>query len=262
MAERRGLDTVLPLVIAALVLLAWEALVRWREIPLYVLPPPSVIARTLVTDWGLLWPALLVTLKVTLLALVASVVGGAGLALLFASSRPIERALYPFAVVLQVTPVVAVAPLVLIYAPDTWTALLICAWIVAFFPVLSNTVTGLKSADRNLEDLFRLYGATRWQRLRLLLVPSALPYFLAGLRIAGGLSLIGAVVAEFAAGTSGQESGLAYRILESLFRLNVPRMFAGLALLSGAGIAIFLVLDRLARALLSGWHESELERAL
>jgi NitT/TauT family transport system permease protein len=256
--DSRWLDAGVPLAIALAALVIWEVMVRWQEVPAYILPAPSVVAQALVNDWSILWPALLVTLKVTFLALLVSIVGGVGLAFLFTLSRWVERSLFPFAVVLQVTPIVAIAPLVLIYAPNTLSALLVCAWIVAFFPILSNTVTGLRSADRNLQELFTLYGATRWQRLRLLLAPSALPYFLAGLKIAGGLSLIGAVVAEFAAGTSGQESGLAYRILEASFRLNVPRMFAALVLMSLTGILIFAAFNLLARFLLGQWHESEL----
>jgi NitT/TauT family transport system permease protein len=256
--HRLAADLAVPLLIALLALGAWEAIVRWRDVPAYILPAPSLIARTLVTDWGTLWPAWLITLKVTALALLASIVGGVGLAFLFTLSRWIERSLFPFAIILQVTPIIAIAPLILIYAPNTLSALLLCAWIVAFFPVLSNTVTGLRSADRNLQDLFTLYGATRWQRLRLLLAPSALPYFLAGLRIAGGLSLIGAVIAEFTAGTAGQESGLAWRILEASFRLNVARMFAALTLISVTGIAIFVALNILTRKLLGHWHESQL----
>ena len=251
-------DRVVPLAVAVVALALWEIAVRMLEVPAYVLPPPSLVATTLVTDWDTLYPAWLVTLKVTFMALAVSIVGGVALAFLFASSRWVERSLYPFAVVLQVTPIIAIAPLILIYAPSTLVALLLCAWIVAFFPILSNTVTGLKSADRNLHELFTLYGATRWQRLRWLLAPSALPYFLAGLRIAGGLSLIGVVVAEYTAGTSGQSSGLAYRILEASFRLNVARMFAALVLVCVTGIAIFLAFDALSRALLGRWHESEI----
>ena len=250
---------VVPLAIGLIALLAWEATVRIREVPAYIIPAPSLIATTLVADWAILWPALLVTLKITLMALAISVVGGVGLAFLFTLSPLVELSLFPFAVILQVTPIIAIAPLILIYAPNTLTALLICAWIVAFFPILSNTVVGLRSADRNLQDLFTLYGASRWQRLRFLLAPSALPYFLAGLKIAGGLSLIGAVVAEFAAGTSGQESGLAYRILEASFRLNVARMFAALTLVSLMGILIFVAFNRLSVLLLGQWHESEID---
>ena len=131
-----------------------------------------------------------------------------------------------------------------------------CAWIVAFFPIVSNTTVGLNSADRNLLMLFRLYGASPGQTLLYLRLPTALPYFLAGLRISGGLALIGAVVAEFVAGTGGAETGLAFRILEAGYRLAIPRMFAALFLLSLTGIVIYLVLDFLSRRLLRRWHES------
>jgi NitT/TauT family transport system permease protein len=182
------------------------------------------------------------------------------MAAVFALSRPIERALFPIAIVLQVTPIVAIAPLILIYVESTTAALLICAFIVAFFPILANTVVGLRSADSNLRELFTLYGATPWQRLRLLLVPSAMPYFLAGLRIAGGLALIGAVVAEFAAGAAGRETGLASRILEASFRTEIPKMFAALTLVSGVGILIHVLFDTLARRWLGRWHDTELPR--
>lgn len=247
-----------PLLVGALALGAWEALVRWQEIPHYILPAPSLIATTLVADRAILFPALLVTLEITAMALAAAAAGGLALAVLFAQSRWIERSLFPYAVVLQVTPIVAIAPLILIYVESTRTALLLCAWIVAFFPVLSNAALGLRSADRNLVDLFRLYGASRWQTLLRLQLPGAMPYFLGGLRIAGGLALIGAVVAEFAAGTAGAGSGLAYRILEAGYRLNIPRMFAALALLSAAGVAIFAALSLVQRLALRRWHESAL----
>ncbi|MGB8839721.1 MAG: ABC transporter permease [Aliidongia sp.] len=249
-----------PLLVAALLLGAWEAAVRVWGIPPYILPAPSVIAVRLVTDWAILGPALLFTLKTSLLALAAAVLGAGALAVLFAQSRAVERALFPYAVILQVTPIVAVAPLIIIWVDNTLSALLICAWIVAFFPILSNTTLGLNSADRNLTALFRLYGASRWQMLRFLRLPSAMPYFLAGLRISGGLSLIGAVVAEFVAGAGGRESGLAYRILESGYRLDVPRMFAALFLISAAGVAIYLTLAGFSHLLLRQWHESAIER--
>jgi NitT/TauT family transport system permease protein len=169
----------------------------------------------------------------------------------------VERSFLTFAIVLQVTPIVAIAPLILIYVDSTTAALLLCAWIVAFFPILSNTVIGLRSADANLRDLFTLYRATPWQRLRLLLTPSALPYFIGGLKIAGGLSLIGAVVAEFTAGAAGRETGLASRILEASFRTETPKMFAALVLVSLTGVAIFWLFNGLSRLLLGRWHESE-----
>ena len=249
----------LPTTVLVAAVLGWEALVRLGGIPHYVLPAPSLVLATLAENFDSLGTAWLYTLKITFGALLLSAVLGAALAALFAMSRLVELSLLPFAIVLQVTPIVAIAPLILIYVDSTTAALLLCAWIVAFFPVLSNTVIGLRSADPNLRDLFTLHGATRWQRLRLLLVPSALPHFLAGLKIAGGLSLIGAVVAEFTAGAAGRETGLASRILEASFRTEIPKMFAALLLVSLTGVAIFAGFDLLSRLLLGRWHASERE---
>jgi NitT/TauT family transport system permease protein len=223
-----------------------------------VLPAPSLILHTFIADRVLLTQSLLVTLRTTLEGFLLAATGGVGLAVLFNLSRLVEYSFYPFAVILQVTPIVAVAPLLLIYLPQP-LAVLACAWIVAFFPVLANTTLGLNSIDRNLADLFALYGASRGQVLWNLKLPSALPYILGGLRIAGGLSLIGAVVAEIAAGSAGAGSGLAYRIVESGYRLNIPRMFAALVLLSIAGIVIFYLLAFVNHIALRRWHESALE---
>jgi NitT/TauT family transport system permease protein len=271
-ARRQGnaLKIALPLVVFAAAIAAWEAIVRIEGVPPYILPAPSLIARTLVADWSLLSGSLLTTLGTTLAGLVLAVLGGVVLAVLLSLSRIVEYSLYPFAVVLQVTPVIAIAPLLLIYMPQD-VAVLSCAWLVAFFPVLSNTMLGLQSVDRNLMELFQLYGApasrgplarlrARLKALWVLRRPAALPAFLAGLRIAGGLSLIGAVVAEMAAGSAGAGSGLAYRIIESQYRLNIPRLFAALVLLALTGIGLFLVLAALNHVLLRRWHESALDR--
>jgi NitT/TauT family transport system permease protein len=249
-----------PLLVGLAFIAGWEAVVRANAIPVYILPSPLVVLTTLWTDGPSLLGSLWVTLKVTFAALALATLAGGALAILLAQSRLIELSLYPYAVILQVTPMVAIAPLLIIWLNDIFVAVLICALIVAFFPVLSNTTLGLNSADSNLRDLFQLYGASRWQTLRHLRLPTALPYFLAGLRISGGLSLIGAVVAEFAAGTGGTETGLAFRILESGYRLQIPRMFAALLLLSLSGIAIFMALGWLSNRLLRHWHESALPR--
>ncbi len=255
----RALRIALPVIVLALVLLVWEAIVRIGQIPPYVLPAPALILQTLIADWSLLFQSLLVTLLTTFEGFLLAAIGGVGLAVLFNQFRLLEYSLYPYAVILQVTPVVAVAPLLLIYLPQP-LAVLACAWIVAFFPVLANSTLGLNSIDRNLTDLFSLYGASRGQVLWNLKLPSALPYILGGLRIAGGLSLIGAVVAEIAAGSAGAGSGLAYRIAEAGYRLNIPRMFAALLLLSVAGIAIFYLLSLINYLALRRWHESALEQ--
>jgi NitT/TauT family transport system permease protein len=253
----RLMRMVLPVVVLAAGLLAWDIVVRVNDLPPYVLPGPGLVLKTLVADRGILTDSLLTTLWTTFEGFVAAAIGGIALALLFNQSKWLELSLLPYAIVLQVTPVIAIAPLLLIYLPQQ-TAVIVCAWIVAFFPVLSNTTLGLNSVDRNLAGLFQLYGASRVQTLRYLKLPAALPHILGGLRIAGGLSLIGAVVAEIAAGSAGAGSGLAYRIAESGYRLNIPRMFAALLLLSAAGIVIYMLLALVSHLLLRRWHESAL----
>lgn len=256
-ANERVLRVALPAATLAIGIAIWELVVRLEGAPPYVLPAPTLIAKTFVADWGVLWGSLLVTLTTTVEGLLLAFFGGTVLAILFNQSRFLEYALYPYAVILQVTPVVAIAPLLLIYLPQP-LAVLACAWIVAFFPVLANTTLGLSSVDRNLADLFDLYHASRLQRLLRLKLPAALPYMLGGLKIAGGLSLIGAVVAEIAAGSAGAGSGLAYRIAESGYRLDIPRMFAALILLALTGVAIFAALSLFSHLVLRRWHESAL----
>lgn len=248
-----------PLAVGVLLLALWEAIVRIEGIPVYILPGPIAIGQALWTDGPSLLVSLLVTLRITLAALAAAIFLGGAIALLFSLSRILALSLFPYAVILQVTPIVAIAPLIIIWVQQPFLALLVCAWIVAFFPIVSNTTVGLNSADRNLLALFRLYGATPAQTLRYLKLPTALPYFLAGLRISGGLALIGAVVAEFVAGTGGSETGLAFRILEAGYRLAIPRLFAALFLLSATGVLIYLVIDFVSRLLLRHWHESAIE---
>jgi NitT/TauT family transport system permease protein len=260
MSGQRLLKILAPLAVGLLFLAFWEAVVRVENIPRYILPGPLLVAETLWTDGPSLLGSLLVTLRITAAALIAAVLIGGAIALLFARSRVLEISLFPYAVILQVTPIVAIAPLIIIWVHNTFLALLLCAWIVAFFPIVSNTTLGLNSADRNLVELFRLYGASGWQTLWRLRLPAALPYFLGGLRISGGLALIGAVVAEFVAGTGGAETGLAFRILESGYRLQIPRLFAALVLLSLTGIAIYGALSLLSWLLLHRWHESALPR--
>jgi len=259
MSVARSLRVALPVVVLAAAIAAWHAIVVVNDIPPYVLPGPGLVASTLIADWGVLSDSLLTTLLTTLEGFVAAALGGIALAILFNQSRWLEFALLPYAIILQVTPVIAIAPLLLIYLPQP-TAVIVCAFIVAFFPVLANTTLGLSSVDRNLLGLFRLYGASKLQTLLHLKLPAALPQILGGLRIAGGLSLIGAVVAEIAAGSAGAGSGLAYRIAESSYRLNIPRMFAALLLLSAVGIVIYAALAGISHLALRRWHESALAK--
>ena len=243
-----------PVLIGIAILAIWEISVRALGVPPYVLPGPLLILQTLWADAPLLLRSLRTTLEITFTALALAALGGVALAFLMTLSRWLERSLMPYAVIAQVTPIVAIAPLIIIWINDPFLSLVACAWIVAFFPILANTIAGIRGADRNLRDLFRLYGARRWQVQYLLEGPSALPYFLVGLRISGGLALIGAVVAEFVAGSGGTATGLAFRILEAGYRLQIPRLFAALVLLSTAGIAIHAVLGALSSYVLSRWY--------
>ncbi|CDN49021.1 MULTISPECIES: ABC transporter permease [Neorhizobium] len=254
------LRTLIPICVVVCLVLLWQFIITVNSIPQYILPGPLAVANSLYNDWGTLSPALWVTTQITMQALALALIGGVGIAVFLIQSKWIETAFYPITVILQVTPIVAIAPLILIYAPTTQVALLICAFLVAFFPILSNMVQGLKSVDHNLLNLFDLYGASRWQTLLYLKLPSSLPYFMTGLRIGGGLALIAAVVAEFAAGSAGAGSGLAFRLLESQYRLNIPRLFAALILLSLLGVVIFAITSFISWFFLHRWHESSLKR--
>lgn len=248
-----------PVAFGLLLLGVWETLIILYEVPPYILPGPSDIGTSLWNDGPSLIGSLAVTLQVTLAALVLACISGAGIAILLAQSKTLERMLFPYAVFLQVTPIVTIAPFVIIWVDSVFVVLLILAWMAAVFPIISNTLLGLKSSDRNLRDLFRLYGANRSQTLRHLLIPAALPYFLGGLRISGGLALIGTVVAEMVAGTSGESSGLASRLLEASYRLELSKALACFVLLSITGFCIYAALNWLSHRLLRHWHESAFE---
>lgn len=252
-----SLDIIAPIIVGILFLTGWELITKIMKIPPYILPSPSLTAKTLVSEWNTLFPALLITLQMTLIAFFTAIVSGVFIAILFTQSKWIERSFYPYAVILQTTPLIAIAPLIIIWFKDnTFGALVLCAWIVAFFPIVSNTTLGLNSVDLNLVNLFKLYKANRWQTLINLSLPSALPYFLGGLKISGGLALIGAIAAEFVSGTGGAKSGLAYQMLMASYNLQIPKMFAALFLISLTGVAIFTVLNYLSYLLLKNWHES------
>jgi NitT/TauT family transport system permease protein len=256
-----ALRMLIPLALGVAVLIAWEAIVAAYRIPRFVLPAPSAIWQALLDDFPSLMQSLWTTLRITLLAFALAVISGVALAVLFSQSRAVEMALYPYAVILQVTPVVAIAPLIIIWVgfERINVALLILAWIVAFFPILSSTTLGLRSADHNLVDLFGLYGASHWQILWRLRLPSALPFLLNGMKTSGGLALIGTVVAEYGAG-SGTATGLAWRIIEAGNRLQIARMFAALFLLAALGVAIYFALALLEYWTLRNWHESAVRK--
>ncbi|WP_407714514.1 ABC transporter permease [Comamonas testosteroni] len=247
----------LPALVGLVLLLVWQALVTLLELPPYLVPSPLLMLQTLMTDWAALGLSLWVTVKITLLAFALATVAGVLISFVFVQSKLIETALFPYAVLLQVTPIVAVAPLIIIWVKDPVLSMVICAALVALFPIISNTTLGLRSVEPDLLAYFKLNRATRLQVLMRLRIPSALPYFFGGLRISSGLALIGAVVAEFVAGTGGQGAGLAYQILQAGFQLNIPRMFAALLLISLTGVALFVLMAWCTRRALGGWHASE-----
>ena len=246
-----------PALVALALLGLWQGLVTAFDVPKYLVPSPLLVARTLLADAGLLFGALLTTLKITVFAFLCATLLGVLIAFAFVQSRVVETAFFPYAVLLQVTPIVAIAPLIIIWVRDPTASLVICATLVALFPIIANTTLGLRSVDPGLMDYFRLQRASRLQLLWRLRIPSALPYFFGGLRISSGLALIGAVVAEFVAGTGGTGSGLAYQILQSGYQLNIPRLFAALLLIGAAGVLLFAAMAGLARWALASWHESE-----
>jgi len=247
---------VAPVAVGVVIVAFWQFACRHWEIPVYLFPAPSDIAICLRDNWADLLRALGSTLLVTAAAFVSATVIGVLIAFLFVQSRLIELSLLPYAVLLQVTPIVAVAPLIIILVKNTPVALTACATVIALFPIISNTTIGLRSVDRGLLDYFRMNKVGRLQTLWRLRVPSALPYFMAGMRISSGLALIGAVVAEFVAGTGGRSAGLAYEILQAGFQLDIARMFAALLLIAVAGVALFGAMAALQNALLRNWHES------
>jgi NitT/TauT family transport system permease protein len=257
---RRANRVLYPLLVAVFLLGAWQGAVTAWEIPPYLVPSPLLVLQTLMADGAVLGAALLFTLKITLLSFAVAVVLGTLISFVFVQSRLLETALFPYAVLLQVTPIVAVAPLIIIWVKDPTISLVICAALVALFPIISNTTLGLRSVDPDLQSYFKMNRASRLQVLLRLRVPSALPYFFGGLRISSGLALIGAVVAEFVAGTGGNSTGLAYQILYAGYQLNIPRMFAALLLISLAGVALFAAMAWLSRLALGGWHASEVGR--
>jgi NitT/TauT family transport system permease protein len=261
-ATDRIMHAVAPALVGILILAVWEAGCRLWQIPPYLFPSPSAIGASLIDHWRELILGLWSTLRVTFMAFGIAVLIGTTLAFLFVQSKAIEISLFPYAVLLQVTPIVAIAPLIIILVKNTQTALVICATIIALFPIISNTTAGLHSVDPGLLDFFRMNKASRLKTLVRLRIPSALPFFLAGLRISSGLALIGSVVAEFIAGTGGRSAGLAYEILNAGFQLNIPLMFAALLLIAITGIVLFLLMAGLTKLLLGHWHESAVRREL
>jgi NitT/TauT family transport system permease protein len=252
-----SVDTLISISTGVSILLLWEIIVKFARIPPYLLPSPSLVLEVLISDWFELFTSLLVTLKVTVVALTISVISGLLIAILFTQNKWLAKGLLPYTVILQTTPIAAIIPLIIIWTKsNTFLTLVICAWLAAFFPILSNTILGLRSTDKYLLDLMRLYNASSWKTLLTVRLPYAMPYFLGGVKISSGLALVGSVVAEFVAGTGGAQSGIAYQILMASYNLQVPRMFAALIMTAGLGITLFIIVNFVSDLMLRRWHES------
>lgn len=258
LSHPKAFRVVSPIVLGCILIGSWQLICTLSKIPVYLVPAPTDIVHSLMQNWSSLLHAMGVTVKITLLSFVLAIILGVGMAFVLVQSRILEASLFPYAILLQVTPIVAIAPLIIIWVKNQNAALVVCATLVALFPIVSNTVLGLRSVNPGLANLFSINRANRWQTLLRLRIPSALPYFFGGLRISSGLALIGAVVAEFVAGTGGSGAGLAYQILQAGFQLDIPLMFAALALIAGVGVVLFLAMSWLSRLSLGKWHESEM----
>jgi NitT/TauT family transport system permease protein len=252
---RRALLILAPIVFVAVLLGAWQAACVLLNVPSYFLPTPTAIAGALVTNAGSLFASAWTTLS-TALAAFAIVGVIANLAALGASTGAvIEAGFRPLAVMLQVTPIMALAPLFTVWAgvENPGRAVIALACVAAFFPIYSGALAGLRSADPELERLFDLYGATRWQRMTRLRIPSAIPLAMEGYKVGLGLALVGAVVGEMMAGGGGSE-GLAWRILEASHRMEMDRSFAAVAALGLIAGALHVGYQLAERRALAWWR--------
>jgi NitT/TauT family transport system permease protein len=247
-----------PPLCAALALLAlWELWVHWADPPRYMFCAPSEVWRGAMARAGELGMATWNTTIAVAWGFALSAVVGVAAAVILSSNRLVERAFYPFTVILQTVPLVAIAPMLVIWLDAGLRAVAVCAFIVSLFPVITNTLAGIRSIPSPQVELFWLYGARPWARLFKLQLPGAIPSIMAGLRIAAGLSVIGAVVGEFVAGELGAERGLGIVVVEAAKRGEPPMLFSAVALASLLGIAMVGAVNAAAYLLMVRWHVSE-----
>jgi NitT/TauT family transport system permease protein len=248
-----------PVIVLIIVAALLEIYVRWRHVPIYLLPAPSAVLASLHNDASELYPALGWTAAAALIGFAGSVLLGILIATALSASRLVRRAIYPYTLFFQTVPIVAIAPLLVFWLEAGLTSVTVCALIVSIFPVIANTLVGLRSTEPALVDLFRLYGANPLSQFFKLRLPAALPAIFTGLRIAAGLSVIGTVVAEFLVGQLGDRAGLGIRIVSSIKYGHTDRVFAAVLLASLLGLAMFAAVNVAAHLMLRRWHASERE---
>ena len=247
-----------PVVAFVLFVGLWQLIVGQAGIPPYMLPKPTDIVASVGDNWRSLFGSVYTTALETVIGFLLSVVGGVLGAILLASSKVIERSVYPYAIVLQTIPIVAIAPIIVIWFDAGLRSIVIIAFLIGFCPMLSNTLIGLNSTDQHLKNLFRLYNASKWQTMWKLRIPAALPYIVGGLKISCSLCVIGAIVGEYVAGVGGGQGGLGYAITYAAIRIQTPYLFACGLMASLLGIAFYQLVNWFSRELLGSWHESEL----
>ena len=248
-----------PVVAFVIFISLWQAIPTILEIKSFILPKPTDVVAAAIKDWHLLWPAMQITIVEAVIGFSLSAVIGIGVSILLASSRIIEISLYPYAVILQTIPVIAIAPIVVIWFGSGFNSIVIISFLIGFFPIVSNTLMGLNSVDKNMVDLFQLYNASKWQTMWKLRIPAAMPYIMSGLKISCTLSIIGAITGEYIAGIGGGKGGLGYAITVAAVQLKTPYLFA--CAIAGAlfGIVFYLIVSFISRLVLSSWHESAIK---
>lgn len=237
----------------------WQFVPVLLDIKPFILPKPTDVVEAAIEDWHLLWPAMQVTIFESVIGFLLSAIVGIAISVLLASSRVLEISLYPYAVILQTIPVVAIAPIVVIWFGSGFNSIVIISFLIGFFPIVSNTLMGLNSVDKNMGYLFKLYNASKWQTMFKLRIPAAMPFIVSGLKISCTLAIIGSITGEYIAGIGGGKGGLGYSITVAAVQLKTPYLFA--CAITGAlfGIVFYLLVSFLSRLILKSWHESAMK---
>lgn len=248
-----------PIVAFVVVVALWQLIPSWLGMKPFILPKPTDVAKAAAEDWPILWEAVRITIIESVIGFLLSAVIGIGISVLLASSVILERSIYPYAIILQTIPVVAVAPLVVIWFGAGYNSIVVIAFLIGFFPVISNSLMGLNSVDKQMDELFTLYNASKWQKMWKLRLPAALPYMMAGLKISCTLSIVGAIVGEYVAGIGGGKGGLGYAITIAAVQMKTPFLFACGITAALLGISFYLVVSLISKRMLGYWHESAMK---
>lgn len=248
-----------PILALVVFLSIWQFIPTLLDIKPFILPKPTDVVSAAIEDWALLWPAMQITIFESVIGFILSAIVGIGISILLASSRVLEISLYPYTVILQTIPIVAIAPIIVIWFGSGFNSIVIISFLIGFFPIVSNTLMGLNSVDKNMGDLFKLYNANKWQTMFKLRIPAAMPFIMSGLKVSCTLAIIGSITGEYIAGIGGGKGGLGYAITVAAVQLKTPYLFA--CAITGAlfGIVFYLLVSMISRLVLKSWHESAMK---